>query len=186
MNRVMISATLLLAIAFCGCSKKQPALPVTQPANLDSVRTSHAIGTGTVAQYPYTDTFTGTLSVSFSYQFNNLDTNYAAYRFYVTHLAQNLLVFNASVPVPIMQSTLYDLTNQPDTGSLNSNNTFNGTLLVYNNFPVSDNGNQVLQATYVLLNNGRNLSVTWDDTYFPVPGVCDGGESKGQYSGTLR
>lgn len=177
---------LLFLCSVAACSKKENAKPIVKPTTIDSAKVSTG-STVQVSQYPYTDTFIGTLSVLFSYDYySNLDTNHSAYRFYVTHLSENVVVFNCSQSVRIMNEWLYWLTDKPDTGALDVNGEFNGTLFVYNTYPTSDSHNEALPAVYKLQNNGRTLSVSWDDTYFPVPGTCDGGESKGQYTGVIK
>ena len=178
---------IIASASYCACTKKASAPPVVKST---TVVDSPKISIGSPVRpnlYPYTDTFTGTLNVTFIYDsYSGLDTTHDAYQFYVTHLNDQVLIFDCSVKERVMNNWLYVLTDKPDTGILDANNQFKGTLFVYNNFKFKDTYDQSLQTVYSLQNNGTTLTVSWDNPYFPVPGTCDYGESKGQYTGTRK
>jgi len=188
MKEIFIIPLIICLLFFSACTKKENVTPVAKHfTTVDSSRVSDSTVRVPASLYPYTDTFIGTLSTTFNYDINtSLDSNYNSYRYYVTYLSENILVFNSSQMIQIMKIPRYWITDMPDTGILDPDNTFHATLYIYNAYPTNDQGNITVPNGYTFQLSGKNLSVNWDDFYMPIPGICDYSESKGQFNGSLK
>ena len=109
MRTLCFSLVIVVLLLNSSCQKKDnvTVTPVVgQPkAMADPAKSPTDTVKNGVLAYPYTDTFTGTLSVSFLYNsYVDLDTSHSSYRFYVTHLSATVMVFNCSETERIMNS----------------------------------------------------------------------------------
>ena len=181
-----ITSTLLilLLLSYSACKKSESA----KPAQPTTVTKNTSVDPGTTitvqplsAQYPYTDTFIGTMTVSFNdYWIYRFDSTDVAYKFYVRHLDDHTIRFITSDPIELQLGSALTV-SQLDTingGNKYTNNMYLGRLGDHDNFTVDN--------ALVFQLDGTNLSLTWDVSFMPLLGTCDYGDSKGEFHGILH
>jgi hypothetical protein len=175
----LVLLLIILTLFFTSCTKKESV--VVKPV-IDSVKKADAVVQVQSKIYPFTDTFVGGLRVYFGSLSSGYNNKNDSFEFYVTH--------RDSISVTVINSNYIQLENCQgsdifidDVMVLNSNtylgNKYLGDMHLFftdGEYPVVKNA-----ITFILTNN--SLTVNWDLGGVRVLGICDFGESIGQFNG---
>lgn len=170
----------LIVILFAACKKSNNAVAAlnTTAKDSSSAVTHTATQVAATVMYPYTDTFVGSLTTSFTDVYGVDNYSYNPYVFYVIHpdAASLILVGTSSIQV------------EHDGGALNFYNRMpvdsSGTYACKGavTFNATDHSSQVGANLQVI---GNSLFLSWDGEAWLI-GACDYGELQGQFTGVRK
>jgi hypothetical protein len=184
---ISLTVLILVLLSYSACKKSEsakPAQPTTVTKNTTTDPGTTIAAPPVAIQYPYTDTFVGTMHVTFTDAWitwsNRLDSTDVAYKFYVRHIDSHTIRFISSGPIELQQGSAL---------SVSQLDTLNDITMYVNDMNLGrlgDHDNFVVNRALVFQLQGTTLSLQWDVPEMPLLGACDYGESRGEFHGILH